>query len=122
MKQSIHQLGDSKVLMLDASGGEFDTDGLANDLIGLAWGHEASVIAVPAEAMPGRFYELRSGLLGEVTQKFANYRLQLVILGDVSQHVAASTAFRDYVHEANGGRTLWFEADLDALAVRLTAL
>lgn len=120
MIPSIHQFGNHRVLVLDAVEKDFDKAMLANDLIGLAWEHEASVVAVAVKAMPAQFYELRSGLLGEVTQKFANYRLHLVVLGDVSERVAASKAFRDYVHEANGGRTLWFVRDVDALESRLT--
>ena len=119
MGQSVNQLGDRTVLVLDASGDDFDAEHLANDLVGLAWGHEATVVAVPAGALPDRFYDLRSGLLGDVTQKFANYRLHLVVVGDIADYIASSKAFRDYAYEANKGRTLWFVPDLDALEARL---
>lgn len=113
------QFGDHTVLVLDASEHLFDVPTLANDLIGLAWEHEADVVAVPAMALPGTFYELRSGMLGEMAQKFANYRLHLVVLGDISAQLTASKAFSDYVYEANMGRTLWFVPDLDALEARM---
>ena len=41
------------------------------------------------------------------------------MLGDVTGPVAVSTALRDFVREANRGRTVWFLADLDELAARL---
>lgn len=121
MSQAVHQFGDQRILVLDASGPRFDVAALANDLIGLAWEQEAQVVAVPATALPDQFYALRSGLLGEMAQKFANYRLHLVVLGDVSVHTHSSKAFRDYVYEANNGRTLWFVPDFEALERRFLA-
>lgn len=56
-----------------------------------------------------------------MTQKFANYRLRLVILGDVSAHVKRSEAFADFVREANRGDQLWFAADVAALDEKLSA-
>ena len=119
MSRSVREFGNYKVLALDTSAPEFAGTTLANDLIGLAWEHEAQIVAVPAEALEGQFFELRTGMLGEMAQKFANYRLHLVVFGDVSAHAGSSKAFRDYVYEANMGRTLWFVPDLGALEQRL---
>jgi hypothetical protein len=55
-------------------------------------------------------------------QKAANYRLKFAVLGDVSAHVCASDALRDFVVECNRGRSIFFVADLPALAERLAAL
>ena len=49
------------------------------------------------------------------------YRLHLVVVGDIARHVAASTALRDFVREANRGRQTWFVADAEELAARLGA-
>ena len=56
---------------------------------------------------------------GAVVQKFVNYRLRLVVVGDVSEHVAASTALRDFVREANRGTQTGFVADEAELAAWL---
>lgn len=91
----------------------------ALDAIGDAWGSNASTIVVPAERFDPRFYELRTGVLGELTQKFVNYRIRLVVLGDITAHTQASDAFRDYVRETNAGDQVWFVADDAELAARL---
>jgi len=52
-------------------------------------------------------------------QKFVNYRLRLVIVGDIAAYTAGSTALRDLVTESNRGKQIWFVPDLDALAARL---
>lgn len=58
-------------------------------------------------------------LAGEIVQKFVYYRLNLAVVGDVSAHVEASTALRDFVREANRGRHLWFVGTAEEFAERL---
>lgn len=91
----------------------------ALDAIGEAWGSDASTIVVPVERFDPGFFDLRTGVLGELTQKFVNYRIRLVVLGDVTAHAEASNAFRDYVRETNAGDQVWFVADEAELATRL---
>ena len=43
----------------------------------------------------------------------------IVVVGDITEPVAASKAFRDYVRETNGGDQVWFVADEAELATRL---
>jgi hypothetical protein len=39
--------------------------------------------------------------------EFCTIHFHLVIIGDISQYVAASRAFRDFVYEANLGSQVW---------------
>jgi Domain of unknown function (DUF4180) len=87
----------------------------ALDVIGVAFSGAADVVAVPASRFDERFFTLRTGLAGEIMQKFVNYRMRLAIVGDISAQIAASTALRDLVVESNRGRHVWFVADLDEL-------
>ena len=90
----------------------------ALDVIGAAFSR-ADVVAVPAQRFDDRFFVLRTGLAGEIMQKFVNYRMRLAVVGDISAHVAASDALRDLVHESNQGNHVWFVADLDELDTHL---
>ncbi|WOK07111.1 DUF4180 domain-containing protein [Imperialibacter roseus] len=45
------------------------------------------------------FFDLRTGLAGEVLQKFSNYRARLAIVGDFSKY--ESKALRDFIFESN---------------------
>jgi hypothetical protein len=109
----------SGIIRLPLDGPPLATGQDALDAIGEAWGSDASAIVVPVERFDPRFFELRTGVLGELTQKFVNYRIRLVVLGDVSTHTEASDAFRDYVRETNAGDQVWFLADDVELAARL---
>ncbi|TNC51768.1 DUF4180 domain-containing protein [Mumia zhuanghuii] len=114
------EYGDVRVLLVDPDGPSISSAQDALDLVGEAFGREAQMIAVPVERFSAEFFRLRSGLLGEVTQKLVNYRVRLAVLGDVSEQVAASDAFRDYVREADRSAQTWFVADEAALAERLS--
>ena len=91
------------------------------DLIEEALSERVRVIAVPASRLDPVFFDLRTGLAGELLQKCANYNFILAVLGDVQQYVEASKAFRDLVVEANRGRSVWFLADRAALEAQLAS-
>lgn len=107
------------VLVLPASGALLSGPQDALDVLGDAWGGDASTIAVPVERLDPAFFDLRSGVAGEIAQKLVNYRIRLVVLGDVSAHEAASRAFRDWVRESNAGDHVWFVPDAAALRERM---
>ncbi len=90
----------------------------ALDVIGAAFSR-AEVVAVPVARLDEEFFRLRSGLAGEVMQKFVNYQMRLVVVGDISVQLETGTAFGDLVRESNRGRNIWFVADLDELSTRL---
>jgi hypothetical protein len=83
--------------------------------------HDAEWVALRAEGLGDEFFELRTGLAGAITQKFVNYRMGLVVVGDISDRLAASKPLRDWVRESNQGRSLWFVDELSELAERFTA-
>ncbi len=114
----VRVIGDRRVLMLPAEGPAIGA-AQATDLVGDAWGFDASVVAVPAQRLDPDFFRLSTRVAGEIAQKLVNYHLHLVVVGDVSGHVASSEALAGYVHESNRGRHVWFVADDDELKQRL---
>ena len=56
----------------------------ALDLIGAAF-LGAEVVAVPASRLDDDFFSLGTRFAGEIMQKFVNYRLRLVVVGDISR-------------------------------------
>ncbi|MFJ3669375.1 DUF4180 domain-containing protein [Streptomyces sp. NPDC090106] len=112
-------LGGVNVLRCAPSGPSLDGESAALDLIGDAMGRDAQVVAVPAGRVADEFFRLRSGVAGAVMQKFVNYRLRLVVVGDVSRHTEQSGALRDFVRETNQGGHIWFVPDLTSLEEKL---
>jgi hypothetical protein len=116
MTDQVMQRRGVAVLVCDPAGAPVASEQDALDLIGASFGR-AEIVAVPASRLDERFFTLRTGFAGEIMQKFVNYRVRLVIVGDISARIDASTALSDLVRESNRGRQIWFVptlADLDA--------
>jgi hypothetical protein len=45
------------------------------------------------------FFDLKTGIAGEILQKFTTYRVQLAIVGDYSKYTSKS--LRDFIYESN---------------------
>ena len=69
-----------------------------HDLIGEYLFSEGDIVRDKCDFTPD-FWNLRTGLLGELSQKLVNYRLRLTLTGDFSEEIQNSNAFRDYVCE-----------------------
>jgi hypothetical protein len=112
------QYGTERVLVYDSKGPAIDCRQRALDLIGEALGLDASMIAIPVARLGEAFFDLRSGLAGEIAQVAVNYRLKLAIVGDIAQHVARSNALRDWVIECNRGGALRFVTGIAELSAQ----
>lgn len=107
-------------VMLCSPDGEAIADAAsATDVIGEALGERAEMVVIPAELLSDDFFELRSGLAGEIAQKFVNYHVRLAIVGDISQRVGSSNSLSSWVTESNRGEQLWFCSTFDSLRERL---
>lgn len=113
--------GDTRIVIWPATAPRIDTAAQANDLIGEAWAHEASWVAVPVASFGPEVFRLKTRIFGDIAQKFVNYRLGLAVIGDIPEPYAQSQALQDYIREVNQGPDIWFLASLDALAERLEA-
>ena len=68
--------------------------------------HTCSSIIVKKENMAEGFFDLSTGIAGELLQKFATYRKRLAILGDYEQ--VKSKALRDFIYESNRTKQILF--------------
>ncbi len=114
--QTIH---DVPALMCAPEGEAIADEQDALDLIGDAGYHGAEWVVIPAERLGEDFFRLRTRVAGEIIQKFANYRVGMAVIGDISRHTAASDALQDFVRECNRGRQTWFLTDIGELKDRL---
>ena len=52
------------------------------------------------------FFDLKTGIAGDILQKFSNYRIQLTIVGDFSN--VESKSLQDFIRESNKGKLVNF--------------
>ena len=122
MSDTFLDLNGIQVYEVSAHGSELRTSQDAVDLMSAASERRAALIAIPVERLGDDFFELRTRLAGEITQKFVMYGARVAIVGDISQKIAASDSLAAFVRESNRGHDLWFVEDLQTLANRLAEL
>lgn len=55
------------------------------------------------------FFDLKTGLAGEILQKFINYHVKIAIIGDFSEY--KSKSLKDFIYECNNGNHIFFLKD-----------
>ncbi|MFF5703092.1 DUF4180 domain-containing protein [Streptomyces sp. NPDC012794] len=116
---TLSTIHDVPVLLCDPEGERIGGERDVLDLVGNAAWQGARWVVVPAGRFDEAFFRLSTRIAGDIVQKFVNYRVGLVVLGDISRHTDTSTALRDFVRECNRGGQTWFLTDLEELRERL---
>ena len=92
----------------------FRTAADAGDILSLAFSEEARKLVFLKDNIDPAFFDLKTGIAGEVLQKFSNYRFAVAICGDYSG--VTSKALRDFIFESNkGGKTLFLDTVEEAV-------
>jgi len=118
MNLEIHQEGDSRIaeLIADHLLVTNAEDGLQL-LVDLYYQDFEKIILHEKNITPD-FFDLKTGIAGEVLQKFSNFRVQLVIVGDFNKYPGKS--IRDFIFESNKGRLINFLPRVEAAKERLS--
>lgn len=66
---------------------------------------------IKSELLPENFFSLKSGIAGEILQKFSNYKMKLAITGDFSN--ITSKALADFIFESNKGNQVFFKSTME---------
>ena len=94
-----HKINDTKVAELISNDLIITSiqDGL--DLLGDLYYQGFDKTIIQRKNITADFFNLKSGIAGEILQKFANYRVRLAIVGDFSQYSGQS--INDFIFESN---------------------
>ncbi|MCF0071057.1 DUF4180 domain-containing protein [Dyadobacter sp. CY261] len=65
------------------------------------------------------FFDLKTGIAGEILQKFTNYRIRVAIVGDFTHY--ESKSLRDFIFESNKGRQINFLPSVEQAVARLSS-
>lgn len=103
----VSDVGAARVAEL--AGGVVASERDATDLVGNARFLGADHVMLTVDQLGPDFVDLSTGFAGAVVQKFVNYGVRLVVVGDL--HGAGSESWQAYVRESNRGLHVWFAAD-----------
>jgi hypothetical protein len=94
-------------------------DGL--DLLGDLYYQGFDKIIIDERNITSEFFDLKTGIAGEVLQKFSQYRMPLAIVGDLSKYTSKSKSLTDFIYESNKGRQINFLASVDVVLKALSS-
>lgn len=99
MNISIHQINDQQIAEVIS-----ETRVIANaedglDLLGNLYFQGFDKVILHEKNITPDFFDLKTGIAGEILQKFSNYRVRLAIVGDFSTYPGRS--IRDFIFESN---------------------
>lgn len=83
----------------------------ALDLMGNAYYQGFDRMILHQDNITPGFFDLKNGMAGEILQKFSNYRIRLVIVGDFSKF--ESKSLKDFIYESNTGKQVNFVSSFD---------
>ncbi|MDP4224059.1 MAG: DUF4180 domain-containing protein [Bacteroidota bacterium] len=81
------------------------------DLIVEARSNGSDFLILHKENLHYDFFDLKTGVAGEILQKFSNYRMKLAIIGDFSAYTSKSLLA--FISESNRGGVIRFVASLN---------
>jgi hypothetical protein len=90
----------------------------ALDLICDLGAFDCNRIIIKESNLQHDFFSLKTGLAGEILQKFSTYNVKLAIIGDFSKY--DSKAFQDFIRESNKGNLIFFLDNMDSAKIKLT--
>jgi hypothetical protein len=108
---SIEQVEGLKLFFAAGDGPPLASEQDALELLGETYGLDIDMIVVPVERFSAAFFDLSTTQAGQFFQKMQNYRIRLVVMGDISNHVRRSKALRDFMGETNRVGHHMFVAD-----------
>jgi hypothetical protein len=121
MLAALFEIDGMRVLECSAEGPLLRSAQDAVDLIGEAKSAGANLVVLPIARLDPAFFQLRTGIAGEMVQKFVTYQVAAAIVGDTTQLEAESKSLRDFILESNQRGSIWFLANKEELQARLGA-
>jgi len=118
----IREIGNQKIAFIDGKEALVTNVSSALDLmVSVGYETDCRAVVLPKQAVAESFFDLRTGLAGEILQKFVNYQMKLAVVGDFSGYTSKS--LKDFIYESNQGRHIFFvSTEEEAIEKLLSAL
>lgn len=118
MKIIIHKIRNIPVALPEEMPNPVSSTQEMLDLMADAHYRGARKLMLRSDQLHEDFYNLKTGLAGEILQKFSNYYMQLAVVGDFSAY--QNKSFRNFMRECNRYRQMFFVENTDEAIKYLT--
>lgn len=90
----------------------------AVELIFACFEYDTDKIILQQKNLPPDFFDLKTGLAGEILQKFSTYQAYLAIVGNFSNY--SSKSLKDFIFESNKQGRINFVATMEEAIEKLS--
>lgn len=107
MKVQVNEKGNSKVAIIESS--EVIINGVQDALDVMATVrhmYDCDKMVISKAAVSESFFDLKTGLAGEILQKYVNYNMKVAVVGNFADY--ASKSLKDFIYESNQGSQAFF--------------
>jgi hypothetical protein len=118
MNIAIHEINSTRIAEIISDRLIINSAADGTDLVGNLYYQDTDKVMIDATFITPAFFDLSTGIAGEILQKFSNYRMRLAIFGDLSSYTGKS--IRDFMFESNKRGQINFVASRDE-AIRVLA-
>jgi hypothetical protein len=118
MRIETHTINDIKIAEIIATDIIMHTQSDGLDMLGNLYYQGFDNIIMHEVNITPHFFDLKTGMAGELLQKFSNYRVRLAIVGDFTKY--PSKSLQHFIIESNKGRHIHFVSTLPEALQALT--
>lgn len=115
MNYTLHQVNAQQIAELETNQTVINN---AQQFLEILMNAPAERIIVRKENLDEAFFDLKTGLAGEMLQKVVNYGMRLAIVGDYTGY--PSKSLRDFIYESNKSNNIMFMVTVDEALKRLS--
>lgn len=116
MNLTLQEAGEIKIAKLTSQEHAIEDVQDALDLMADAFCLGAQGIIIHENNLTSAFFDLKTGVAGEILQKFSNYNVSMAIIGDFEKY--ASKSLHDFIFESNKNMRILF-VDSEEEAVKM---
>lgn len=99
METKTHLVHDAKIAEVISDGIIITTPNDGLELMVNLYYQDFDKIILHAKNISSAFFDLKTGIAGEILQKFSTYRVRLAIVGDFNLYTSKS--LKDFIYESN---------------------
>ena len=111
MKILSHKINDTEIAEVISDEVIIRSTEDALDLLGNVYYQGFDRMIIHQENITPDFFDLKNKMAGDILQKFSNYRVRLVIVGDFEKLPGKS--LHDFIFESNQGKQVNFATSVD---------
>jgi hypothetical protein len=113
MDVTVNQIGKSKVAVISSPEVLIaDTQDALDLMASIQYLYDCHKMIIPKAAITEGFFDLKTGIAGDILQKYTNYNVKLVVIGEFSSYQSKSLA--DFIRESNKGNQILFLSTIES--------